>query len=171
MSMTLIRWTRRLLAFAWMAALLCCIGVAVVGHLSDAIVIRGASMEPAVPLGSLVMLGSPDGPPIRGGDIVTVRADNGVLVTHRVSRILDLADGRFLELRGDANDAPDPALVPVSSAIGRVEWTLPHVGYLAGVLSVPLGLLSILSLLGVGMLAIWFLEDLESVPAPIAAST
>lgn len=151
---------RGALTAAWVVAFLGCLALVVFSRTTDAVIVAGGSMEPGIPRGSLI---APDAAPsaaLGPSDIVTVRASNGVLVTHRISRTLDLADGTFLELRGDANAQPDPALVPVSSVVGRVEWHLPHAGFLLGMLSTPLGLVSIVSLLASAAFGIWLLEDL-----------
>lgn len=150
---------RGALTAAWVVAFLACLALVVFSRTTDAVIVAGGSMEPGIPRGSLI---APDAVPpvsLKIGDVVTVRGSNGVLVTHRISRTLELADEVFLELRGDANAHADSALVPASSTVGRVEWHLPYAGLLLGLLSTPLGLLSVVSLLASGALAIWLLED------------
>ena len=49
------------------------------------LLIRGSSMEPAVPLGSLALAATNrPSDDVRPGDIVSFTASNGVVVTHRV---------------------------------------------------------------------------------------
>jgi signal peptidase len=142
-------------------AVIGCVALVAFTRVTDAVIVVGGSMEPAIPRGSLISPTRVSDSSLSAGTIVTVVASNGVLVTHRINRVLDLAEGRFLELRGDANSGADPALVPASSVIGRVDWHVPGLGYLAGLLGTPLGMLSVLALLLSGICALWLVEDLE----------
>ena len=127
----------------------------------DAYIIRGGSMSPFVPLGSLVIDERSLPADIRPGDVVTVRLHDEVMVTHRVVRIIDRPSGLELELKGDANTAPDPALVPASSVAGRVAAVVPVAGFILATLASPTGMISTLSMLASLVLAIWLLERLE----------
>lgn len=124
----------------------------------QAVVIRGASMSPAIPSGALVLVVD-DGADAGPGDVVTVRRSNGRLVTHRVVRVVE-AEPPMLELRGDANESPDAALAPVSTVIGTVAFSIPLAGYLAFVLQQPAGLLGLASLI-VSLLVLLRLLDRE----------
>jgi signal peptidase len=146
----------------WLAAVAVLLGLILVTHLATTFVIGGHSMQPAIGIGSLVLISSVSSDQVRAGDVVTVRADNGVVITHRVTRVVSLAGARFFELKGDANRTPDPVLVPQRALLGRVGTILPIIGYLAAVLAAPSGPLAITALLLGGLLAIWFLEELES---------
>lgn len=153
---------RRILTGAWILLLLGLIGLAVFTRVNTTFVIRGGSMEPSIPLGSLVVLEPVSGGEIRAGDVVTLRGDNGAVVTHRVTRNVELADGRFLETKGDANATPDPNLVPVRAVEGRVAGVMPGLGYLASMLGTVSGLISLLALLAAGMLGIWIVDEVEA---------
>ena len=142
-------------------AVIGCLALAAFTRSTDAVIVSGGSMEPAMPRGSLISPTPVSDVSLSPGTIVTVAGSNGVLVTHRIIRVLDLADGRFLELRGDANTHADPAFVPASSVMGRVEWHVPYAGFLAGLLGTPLGMLSVLALLLSGTCALWLIEDLD----------
>ena len=168
------RWARRLLSLAWLSAVVAVIGLAAWSHIGGAVVVAGDSMAPSLPRGSLIHLAAIDEESIHVGDVVTIRADNGVLVTHRVVRLAELPEGRYLELRGDANPSPDPVLVPAGAVAGRVELVVPVAGFIIAMLSGLPGLLSIISLLAAGLLATWLLEDVEAAiaveRAPVAAN-
>jgi len=161
-----ITYLRRSIALAWFASLCALLGLALASHVAPhtghtLLIIRGASMEPAIPLGALVALRSVDSQSVSIGDIVTTRADNGVLVTHRVAEIVDPGAERLLRLRGDANPTPDTALVPAAAVVGRVSSFAPLAGYALFLLSVPSGILACLSMLGALLLAYWLVEDME----------
>ena len=148
------RIVRLLLTVLWLATLVALIGVAAWSHVSKPIVVAGMSMAPALPVGSLVTLNDVDPDQLRAGDVVSVRADNGVLVTHRVVRALDLPSGRHLELRGDANPSPDPVLVPASAVVGRVDRVVPMAGYVVAMLGSAAGLAAIVAFLAAALMAI-----------------
>jgi signal peptidase I len=152
---------RRVLTACWLLVVGGLLAIGAVTHLATTFVIRGGSMEPALPIGSLIVEEVVSQDAIAIGDVITVRADNGVLLSHRVSRVLDLADGRYFELKGDANATPDPALVPSRAVIGRAAAYLPVAGYLAAMLGTPSGLISLLAMVGSGLALIWLAEELE----------
>lgn len=153
---------RRALTVGWVAAVVGCLALVIFARVAHAVVILGGSMEPTIPRGSLIAPNPVGDDALHPGDVVTVRAMNGVLVTHRITRILDLADGPFLELSGDANAQPDPVLVPADASVGRVDWHVPTAGYLLGMLSVPPGLFSIVSLLAAGGIGLTLLDSLAA---------
>jgi signal peptidase len=124
-------------------------------------VIGGGSMEPSIPLGSLVVATRTDPMTIAVGDVVTIRADNGIVITHRVSRVIDKPEGRFFELKGDANLAADASLVPARAILGAADRFVPFAGFAQVFLSNASGLLATASLLGALLLAFLLLDKLE----------
>lgn len=134
------------LLLALVATVVTCAALATIspriGH--PVLAIRGGSMEPAIPLGSLVIVD--EGPPadLRIGDIVSFRADNGTSITHRVARLATVAGSAYFASKGDANTTADPQITPVSAVIGRVVWVVPVAGYLLVALATPVGFLAVL---------------------------
>jgi signal peptidase I len=163
---TAARVAERVLSALWLVALAAVVGLAAWSHLTTLVVVAGGSMEPAIPRGSLIEPHPVDPRQIVVGDVVTVRADNGVLVTHRVVRTADLPAGRHLELQGDANDSPDPVLVAASRVAGRVDSSVPWVGYLLTMLTTWTGVLAIVALFAAALIGLSMLED-----AAIASET
>lgn len=152
---------RRTLCVAWALAVAALIALAAWSHLASLVVITGGSMDPAVPAGAVIGPAVVDPGDVVAGDILTVKADNGVILTHRVTRVIDLPEGRFFKLKGDANITPDPELAPARSVMGRVDGYLPYAGYALALLSMPSGLIFMLSALGTVLVGIWLLEDYE----------
>lgn len=137
------------------------------GH--DVFIIRGGSMSPAIPLGSLVIDERVAPSDVHAGDVVTVRAHDTVLVTHRVLSVEEGAEGRSVQLKGDFNPAPDPTPVPASNVVGRVVVHVPFAGFLLAMLSRPMGIVSVLSMVISLFLVIHLLELAEQgqrTPAP-----
>ncbi len=93
-------------------------------------IVMSGSMEPAVKVGSVVVVQPLAAEEVQPGDIITYRGESsGTLTTHRVDH-LDTANGLQFYTKGDANDALDPLPVPVRQLAGRVALTVPYLGYL-----------------------------------------
>lgn len=108
-------------------------------------IVMSGSMEPAVPVGSAVVVQPLAAEKVKPGDIITFRSENsGSLTTHRVAR-LDTAGGLFYT-KGDANSAIDPTPVPAERLVGRVALTLPYAGYLLAYTRSREGLLALFAL-------------------------
>src|SRR5688572_12843190 len=102
MNLSLIRLARRTVSAIGIAFFVVLVTFALFTNLApltghQLFVIIGGSMEPTIPIGSLAIATTTDSATIAAGDVVTVRGDNGVVVTHRVSRIVDEAGGRSFE--------------------------------------------------------------------------
>lgn len=159
--MSPLRTARWLLGLTLGLLLVGLVGLSLFARQETSFVIRGRSMEPTIPIGSLVSLEPVTFSDLRAGDVVTVRADNGVVVTHRVLRMLESGGEGYLELKGDANESADPALVPARVVEGRVAFYVPFLGFVVALMSAPSGFLSVLSLVGAVILLITFLQQLE----------
>jgi signal peptidase len=136
---------------------------------AEVFTIRSGSMEPAIGIGSLVVV-TGDAEPATG-DVIAYRLPNGAVVTHRVSRVVAGDAGRFLETRGDANPDPDPSLVPDDAVIGEVSFVVPILGFLLALLGMPIGIVTLISIAGTLLTAIWLLEELEDAEAIEALRT
>jgi signal peptidase len=126
------------------------------------VVIRGSSMSPAIPLGSVVDEVHVTPEDLKVGDVVTVKSPGGTVYTHRINRIVQMPDGLYIETQGDAVGHPDSPLLPVSEVTGRAGLTLPFLGYLMYMRTIPSGILSIFCLATTMLLCVWLLEDLEA---------
>ncbi len=119
-------------------------------------VVISGSMEPALPVGSLLLVAPTAADEIRPGDIVTVDRPGGRgLVTHRVVTT-SVVDGRTtVELKGDANATVDPDPYVVGSA-ERVVAAIPWAGYAAVAVKSPLIMtaliVAVIAVIGLGFL-------------------
>ncbi len=84
--------------------------------------VLSGSMEPAIPVGALAIVRQSED--IQPGDIVVYQSDS-MLVLHRVVQ----RQGDTLITRGDANNAPDPAIL-MNSVKGELVAAIPHLGRL-----------------------------------------
>ena len=160
-----------LLAALVIAVLACIILTSVgppLGH--PALVIRGGSMAPAVPLGALVVLnaGVPVDPQV--GEVVAFRTPSGTTITHRVTSLARVGTTSYIGTKGDANAVADPIITPVSSVVGQVAWTLPAAGYLVTLLGQPIGLLALFLVAATLLVQAMLFEELAAVYRAGAAS-
>jgi signal peptidase I len=108
------------------------------------LVVISGSMEPTIPVGSLIAGRTVPAAEVQVGDVVTVPRREGTtdLVTHRVVEVRssDAAEGaRELVLRGDANASDDASPYTVTE-VRRLVLTVPGAGYLVQTLQTPRGL-------------------------------
>lgn len=145
-----------------------------VGH--PVLIVAGPSMEPAIPLGSAVVLADVAPNELRVDDVVSLRTGpSQAIFTHRITRVVERDGAPWIETRGDANAAVDPSLTSADAVIGRIAVSLPVAGYLLTLLSSPIGVVFALSLGGLLLVAGWLLDDLADARrrrriAPVAPS-
>ena len=126
--------------------------------------VAGGSMEPAIHLGSALVVEPVEPRSLAVGDVVSLRSGpNRAIFSHRIIRVV-VRDGTvWIETKGDANAAADPSLTPASQVIGRASATIPMAGYLIALLSSLHGIVFVVSLGLVLMLAASLVEG--TVPA------
>lgn len=97
------------------------------------------SMEPALPIGSLVYIQGVEPAEVKEGDVIAFygAGEGGAVVTHRVLENRTLM-GEFVT-KGDANPQEDLAPVPYARYIGTAAHSIPGVGALAEFLTGPKG--------------------------------
>jgi signal peptidase len=167
---TALRWVRRLLEGALILLVVSVLGLVLAADIGprfghQLILIRGESMEPAIRLGSATEVSPVRPADLRPGDVVTLQEASGVLVAHRITKVVQRSAGVYIETKGDANASVDPSLTPATSVIGRVDFSVPDLGYLIYLLTVPVGVISIIGLALTLLSAVWLLEDFEREPA------
>lgn len=114
---------------------------AVLGY--ERYVIVSGSMTGAYDRGSIVFDERVPVADLKVGDTITYEPPPGTssdaLVTHRIAWIGEDAQGaRTFRTKGDANPGPDPWTFSLDQADqARVAFSVPYVGYLLAVLSIP----------------------------------
>lgn len=95
-------------------------------------VVLTGSMEPTLPLGSVVFVAPRAPEEVQVGDVLTFRHPERPkrLATHRVTQVLTREDGSLaFKTLGDANEVEDPWQVPGENVIGTVVYYVPYMGY------------------------------------------
>ncbi len=100
------------------------------------------SMEPAIPVHSLVVVQEVDPSQLQVGDVITFRATDGALEgalnTHRITQI-DTGSGLpVFHTKGDANAVEDADTVVASNVVGRVVFVSAGLGVVVSLLTNPL---------------------------------
>ena len=87
--------------------------------------IASGSMEPNIPVGSLIFVLEVPVERIRENDVITFFSINELdIVTHRVRSVIDTGSGYVFITRGDANNTDDTPLF-YERVIGRVAFSVP----------------------------------------------
>lgn len=91
------------------------------------IMFKTGSMAPGIPAGSVALVQEVRATEVAVGDIVTVDRRDALPITHRITSISDgpSAELRTITMRGDANEADDPAPYTVSE-VRIVRGSVPH---------------------------------------------
>lgn len=142
----------------------------VLGH--QVFVVRGGSMEPSIPLGSVVVVQGVHPADVQVGQVLTFRLPHGTVVTHRVTGISTEGGNLAFETKGDASDSPDPTLVPASAVVGGLQFSVPGIGYLIYFLGSAAGALLAIAILAALLLVGWSMDRLLSMigPSPPASA-
>lgn len=100
--------------------------------------IETGSMAPTIPKGSLVLEKEIEFEKISEGDVLTFRNDTGTAYfTHRVIAIDET--NKMFTTKGDANEEADPSETSYYFVEGRVDFSVPVVGYALGFLNSTVG--------------------------------
>jgi signal peptidase len=93
------------------------------------------SMQPAIPVGSVVVIKPVDPETLKIGDIICFQLSQPTSITHR---IINITDEGFIT-KGDANEDPDQWIVKKENVIGKAILTVPFIGYLGYFVKTPIG--------------------------------
>ncbi len=105
-------------------------------------VVESGSMEPAIRIGSIVVIKPQDRYVI--GDVVTFGQRGNTPTTHRiVAESITEGELRYTT-RGDANDVDDGRLIAPGEIIGKVLFSVPFVGYIVYAAQQPIGFFALI---------------------------
>ena len=107
------------------------------------------SMEPEIPVGSMIYVQKSEPEDIKAGDIIAFRSGDSVVV-HRVTEN-QIVMGEFTT-KGDANEVEDFNTVAYDALIGLVAYHLPRVGQFMMIYTSSVGKLYVLGFAICGLL-------------------
>ena len=108
------------------------------------------SMEPEIPVGSIVYTKAVPPEEIEPGDVIAFSRGEEDVVTHRVVENYGF-DGKFIT-KGDANEINDFEPIPYENLIGRVERHIPVIGRFMALLTGTVGKIYLLGLAACGVM-------------------
>lgn len=112
--------------------------------------VLSGSMEPNIPVGSIVYVKPMEASQLEAGDVCTyMLADGSNYVTHRVVSVDP--ESQTLITQGDANEVPDGD-VAFSQVLGEAQFHLPYLGFITINAKTPKGILAICGVLVVVIL-------------------
>ncbi|GGA67066.1 signal peptidase I SipW [Ornithinibacillus halotolerans] len=93
--------------------------------------VLSGSMEPGIKTGSIIAV-KPGGDMTRfkPGDVITFQEEDGKIITHRITEVLESGENTMYRTKGDNNNAED--INPVLSENVLAEYTgftIPYAGY------------------------------------------
>lgn len=121
--------------------------------------VLSGSMEPEIPVGSIVITEEVDPATITPGQIVTYQLEGDTMVTHRV--VKNDKNNKQLTTKGDANNVEDSNPVPYEKVVGHAKSKLPYAGYVVMYIKTPIGIACICGLLFV-LILLTFLPNVLS---------
>ena len=123
----------------------------------DAYVVVSGSMEPSIPVGSLVYSHKIDPASLQKGDVIVFvdPARSTTPITHRVVAN-DTAAGA-VTTKGDANEREDVNPATYDNIIGKVAAHVPRVGFIAAMLTSKAGKI----ITGLLLLEAWLLMEIS----------
>ncbi|USG66293.1 signal peptidase I [Brevibacillus ruminantium] len=137
---------------------------------SQIMVVLSGSMSPAFDTGSIVAVKPVDFKDVKENDIITFKDPEGLTITHRV---VEVGEGQLIT-KGDANDGKDTAPVTPDRLIGKVQYSVPWVGYFIEFAKSGLGMLIMLAVPGIYLIVsqVWkLLRMIKEEEAKTAAKT
>jgi signal peptidase I len=115
--------------------------------------VMSGSMEPQLKVGSLVTTRPVEFKDIKIGDTITFYCPlDKEMISHRVTAV-ESGTLSYFRTKGDANDDPDPFIVPVQNVVGRVCFHILYLGYATQFIKTPLGMLLTLCIPGLILIA------------------
>ncbi|MDP3941881.1 MAG: signal peptidase I [bacterium] len=109
-------------------------------------VVVSGSMEPTVPVGSIVYSQKSGG--YQKGDVISFKNSKGQTVTHRIISVVKESPKQEIpsketpilyKTKGDANNTADTASVLSGDVLGKVFFQVPYVGRVIGFIKTPVG--------------------------------
>ena len=120
--------------------------------------VLSGSMEPTIPKGALILAFAYPAKEIRPGDTITFQSprDTNILITHRVTGVMQPGVYPVIQTKGDANAAPDPWNLQLTDPLAwRTVFVVPYIGRVLAWLREPMIGMGLLTGLPLLLGAVW----------------
>jgi signal peptidase len=101
-------------------------------------VIMSGSMEPAIPVGSIVVVKKVNPEDVKVGDVIAFEMGESRTMHRVVEKVFENGSFHF-RTKGDANEDSDPWIVKPEDVSGALMLTIPYYGYLLYFAGTPMG--------------------------------
>lgn len=93
--------------------------------------VLSGSMEPGIKTGSIIAVKlAEDKTDFKKGDVITFQAEEDILITHRITEVVNSGDSVLYRTKGDNNNAEDMNPVLSENVVAKyTDFTVPYVGY------------------------------------------
>lgn len=116
------------------------------------------SMQPTIPVGSLIYVKEVEPSTLQVGDVVTYQLEGDTMVTHRVVEVNP--DEGYLVTQGDANEDPD-GQITFDRIVGKMDFHLPYLGYISMNIRTKTGIFAICGTL-IAIILLTFIPEIFS---------
>ena len=101
-------------------------------------VIMSSSMEPTIPIGSIVVVKRVNPDDVKVSNIIVFQRSDAKTLHRVIDKIVE-NDSYYFKTKGDANEDPDPWIVQPEQVRGALLLTIPYYGYLIYFAGTPIG--------------------------------
>lgn len=112
------------------------------------------SMQPTIPVGSLIYVKEVEPSTMQMGDVVTYQLEGDTMVTHRVVEVNP--DEGYLVTQGDANGQ-----ITFDRIVGKMDFHLPYLGYISMNIRTKTGIFAICGTL-IAIILLTFIPEIFS---------
>lgn len=121
------------------------------------------SMEPSIPIGSLIIVTKTDFYNLKQGDIITAKADINLdgkneTITHYFFRYEEIEGKTYVRTIAEGERFADSWVIPEERLIGKCVFIIPHLGKVTRYLSHPIGIVTIVGNILILSLALHYLK-------------
>lgn len=127
-----------LILVALLALAVLLVGPVLLGY-TELAVLTG-SMQPTLPVGSLIYIKEADPAQLQVGDVITYQLEGDTMVTHRV--VENVPAESYLITQGDANEDPD-GQIAYDRIVGKMAFHVPYLGYISLNIRTKTGILAV----------------------------
>lgn len=106
-------------------------------------VVMSGSMEPNIPVGSLIITHYIHPDSLQKKDVITFipPVTKREFVTHRITKISSKNTVKTIKTKGDSNSSEDSWIIAGGAVVGKVIYTVPYLGYIFSFIQTKIGIL------------------------------
>ncbi|WP_339149033.1 MULTISPECIES: signal peptidase I [unclassified Sutcliffiella] len=119
------------------------------------------SMAPVFEAGDVIITREVDPGDLSKGDIISFYNEEQLLITHRITSIVEADGGRHFYTKGDNNNSVDEHVTKANEIVGKKVFLVPFLGFFSQFTKGPLGFLLFIALPLTGYVCIVVFEKMK----------